>query len=237
MNAPAPALLRPFPEWEHRVAAAFTTRGPRSGAFADPYDQCNLGFRSGDDPGRVAANWRGVLSASGLAGRPFAMPRMVHGDAWADVDGLAEPASPRADGYPAWEPPDSDAVATGLPGRVLAVTMADCLTALVWDPGSGTIAAVHAGWRGVVNGIIGKAVRRLGGPDSGIIAAVGPHIGPCCFEVGREVAEQLDISVKTVDLYRARVMKRMQAQTLADLVGMAIAAGLVDPLRLRPEGA
>ncbi|MBO3275373.1 response regulator transcription factor [Pseudomonas schmalbachii] len=51
----------------------------------------------------------------------------------------------------------------------------------------------------------------------------------------REVAEQLDISVKTVDLYRARVMKRMQAETLADLVGMAIAAGLVDPLRLRGE--
>ncbi|MFV3334630.1 response regulator transcription factor [Pseudomonas sp. NY15437] len=50
----------------------------------------------------------------------------------------------------------------------------------------------------------------------------------------REVAEQLNISVKTVDLYRARVMKRMQAGTLPDLVGMAIAAGLVDPLQLRP---
>lgn len=49
----------------------------------------------------------------------------------------------------------------------------------------------------------------------------------------REVAEQLDISVKTVDLYRSRVMKRMQAQTLPELVGMAIAAGLVDPLALR----
>lgn len=49
----------------------------------------------------------------------------------------------------------------------------------------------------------------------------------------REVAEQLDISVKTVDLYRARVMKRMQAERLPDLVGMAIAAGLVDPLKLR----
>jgi FixJ family two-component response regulator len=47
------------------------------------------------------------------------------------------------------------------------------------------------------------------------------------------VAEQLAISVKTVDLYRSRVMKRMQAETLADLVGMAIAAGLVDALRLR----
>ena len=49
----------------------------------------------------------------------------------------------------------------------------------------------------------------------------------------REVAEQLEVSVKTVDLYRARVMKRMQAQTLPELVGMAIAARLVDPLRLR----
>lgn len=49
----------------------------------------------------------------------------------------------------------------------------------------------------------------------------------------RDVAEQLEVSVKTVDLYRARVMKRMQAQTLPELVGMAIAAGLVDPLRLR----
>lgn len=49
----------------------------------------------------------------------------------------------------------------------------------------------------------------------------------------REIAEQLGVSAKTVDLYRARVMKRMQAQTLPDLVGMAIAAGLVEPLRLR----
>ncbi|MDH4585665.1 response regulator transcription factor [Pseudomonas sp. BN415] len=49
----------------------------------------------------------------------------------------------------------------------------------------------------------------------------------------REIAEQLDISVKTVDLYRARVMKRMQAERLPDLVGMAVVAGLVDPLKLR----
>jgi two-component system response regulator FixJ len=53
----------------------------------------------------------------------------------------------------------------------------------------------------------------------------------------REVAEQLEVSVKTIDLYRSRVMKRMQADTLADLVGMAIAAGLVDALRLRGESA
>ncbi len=49
----------------------------------------------------------------------------------------------------------------------------------------------------------------------------------------REIAEQLGISVKTIDLYRSRVMKHMQAQTLADLVGMAIAAGVIDPLALR----
>jgi FixJ family two-component response regulator len=50
----------------------------------------------------------------------------------------------------------------------------------------------------------------------------------------REIAEQLDISVKTIDLYRSRVMKRMQADSLPELVGMAIAAGLVDALQLRP---
>ncbi len=49
----------------------------------------------------------------------------------------------------------------------------------------------------------------------------------------REIAQQLGVAVKTIDLYRSRVMKRMQAQTLPDLVGMAIAAGLVDPLALR----
>ncbi|OHC29669.1 MAG: DNA-binding response regulator [Pseudomonadales bacterium RIFCSPLOWO2_02_FULL_63_210] len=54
-----------------------------------------------------------------------------------------------------------------------------------------------------------------------------------CGYTNRQVAEQLEISVKTVDLYRSRVMKRMQAETLADLVGMAIAAGLVDALQLR----
>jgi FixJ family two-component response regulator len=54
-----------------------------------------------------------------------------------------------------------------------------------------------------------------------------------CGYTNRQVAEQLAISVKTVDLYRSRVMKRMQAETLADLVGMAIAAGLVDALQLR----
>ena len=49
----------------------------------------------------------------------------------------------------------------------------------------------------------------------------------------REIAERLSISVKTVDLYRARVMKRMQAERHADLVGIGIAAGLADPLNLR----
>ncbi|WP_277053134.1 response regulator transcription factor [Zestomonas thermotolerans] len=52
----------------------------------------------------------------------------------------------------------------------------------------------------------------------------------------REIAEQLQVSVKTVDLYRSRVMKRMQAERLPDLVGMAIAAGLVEPLNLRARG-
>lgn len=195
MNAPAPFLLRPFPEHGDRVAAAFTTRGP-VGAVPGPYDSLNLGFRSGDDSGRVAANWRTALAAAGIAGTPFAIPRMVHGDAWADLDALPAPLTPPPDGSPAWEPPDADALATSRPGRAIAVTMADCLTALVFDPARGTIAAVHAGWRGTRARILGKTLAALAAagridPETTLVA-VGPCLRPGSLAVGADVAATLD---------------------------------------------
>jgi YfiH family protein len=72
-------------------------------------------------------------------------------------------------------------------GDAVAVRTADCVPILLANSKTGSVAAVHAGWRGVVNGIIGKAIAEVQ-PD---LAAVGPHIGPCCFEVGADVAAQL----------------------------------------------
>jgi polyphenol oxidase len=193
----APALLRPFPEWGDRLAAAFTTRGLPSGASpADAYDRLNLGFRSGGDRERVAANWRLVLEAEGVAGLPLALPRMVHGDAWTFADALPRPGEGAPAGIPAWEPEGCDALACGGPGRILAVTMADCLGALIWDPESSAIAAVHAGWRGTRARILAKVLRGLA--EAGRIRPASTYVafGPCLrrrsLAVGPEVAAQLD---------------------------------------------
>lgn len=77
-------------------------------------------------------------------------------------------------------------------GGAVGVRTADCASILLGDPRSGAVAAVHAGWRGVVAGVLPAAVRALAGARTGALrAALGPCIGPCCFEVGSEVADAL----------------------------------------------
>ena len=86
---------------------------------------------------------------------------------------------------------DGDALITADPGIFLAIRTADCVPILLADPVRRVVAAVHAGWRGTVAGIAALTVERMRnefGTDPGdILAAVGPSIGPCCFEVGTEV--------------------------------------------------
>jgi YfiH family protein len=72
----------------------------------------------------------------------------------------------------------------------VGVRVADCVPLLVADPSSGDVAAVHAGWRGVVAQVVSAAITTLGGGP--LLAAIGPCIGGCCFEVGRDVAERLE---------------------------------------------
>jgi hypothetical protein len=89
---------------------------------------------------------------------------------------------------------DGDAIVTNSPGLLLEVRTADCVPILLVDPVKRVVGAVHAGWRGSVSRIAENAVKAMGscfGCDpAGIEAAVGPAIGPCCYEVGPEVAEQ-----------------------------------------------
>ena len=83
--------------------------------------------------------------------------------------------------------PDTDALWTDEPGAALVVLVADCVPILMADPRARRIAVVHAGWRGLVAGIVAKAAAVFDDP-SRVIALAGPSIGPCCYEVGDEVA-------------------------------------------------
>jgi polyphenol oxidase len=114
---------------------------------------------------------------------------------------------------------EADALVARAGGRAIGVRVADCVPVLVADPGSGAVAAIHAGWRGVVGGVLRAGVELLGG--GGLVAAIGPCIGACCFEVGRDVAAQIGFVAREegdkayVDL-RAAVRAQLRALGLDD---------------------
>ena len=94
---------------------------------------------------------------------------------------------------------EGDALVTDRPGVLIGIRTADCVPILIADPDNHAVAAVHAGWRGTLDRIATKAVERLaaeyGSKPENLHAAIGPAIGPCCYEVGPEVSERFRILV------------------------------------------
>jgi len=90
---------------------------------------------------------------------------------------------------------EGDALLSGRSGITVSIRTADCLPILLADRRTGAVAAVHAGWRGTASGIVGVALDRMraefGSEPADVLAAIGPGIGGCCYEVGIEVAQQL----------------------------------------------
>jgi YfiH family protein len=128
---------------------------------------------------------------------------------------------------------EGDALMTNSPGIALSIRTADCLPILIADPEKRAIAAVHAGWRGTVQGIVPKTVRameeKFGSRPENLVVVVGPGIGSCCFEVGPEVASQFGLSGRAkIDLVETihRQLGRNDGAT-----GHFVAAGLCTACR------
>lgn len=154
------------------ASVLFTTR--RGGVSAGPYAGLNLGRWTDDDPVAVERNRAEVQAAAGVR---FAYGRQVHG---AEVV-LATGAT---DGDPA----NADGQVSRAPGVAPMVLTADCLPVAI--AGGGTVAMLHAGWRGLAAGVIERgvaAVREQAGPESELHAAIGPGAGVCCYEVSDDV--------------------------------------------------
>ncbi|MEO6096968.1 MAG: polyphenol oxidase family protein [Fibrobacteria bacterium] len=185
------------------MRAGFTKRrggGASTGAYAD----LNLGYRSGDGHAAVSRNWETVLSSVGVPGKPLILPRMTHGDGLAHADALPEQSalSGQSDQKSLLEPENADAVWSQSNRHVLAVTMADCLTALIFDPYSGTVAAVHAGWRGTHAHILEKTLLALANGRNiraeKTLVAFGPCLRRESLEVGAELADRLEAKFVSV---------------------------------------
>ena len=109
-------------------------------------------------------------------------PRQVHGIAVMEA-------------RPGAGPQDADAIVSDVPGLPVGVVTADCVPLLVAELGGARVVAIHAGWRGLAAGVVAAglaALGRLGARPSRLRAAIGPHIGPCCYEVDGPVVAALE---------------------------------------------
>jgi YfiH family protein len=154
--------------------------GRIGGISIGPYRSFNLAYWVGDDAAHVEENWRRLREAIGDA--PIARCRQVHGKQVRVVT--------RAN---ILQKPEGDGMVTVERGILLAVASADCVPILMMDARGQIVGAIHAGWRGVIAGIAEEGVRAmesLGAKPHEIRAALGPSIGPCCFEVDEELAQR-----------------------------------------------
>jgi polyphenol oxidase len=163
--------------------AGFTTR--QGGVSEGPAGSLNLSYAVGDRPAAVTENRRRAAAALPADPRRLVEAQQVHGPDAAVVDGRH--AGRMLSGV--------DALVTRSSGIWLAIHTADCVPILLLDPAGPGAAAVHAGWRGVAAGVVPAAVRALeraaGAVPAGCLAAIGPAIGGCCYEVDAPVAEAM----------------------------------------------
>lgn len=192
------------------VPHAFGTR--IGGVSPPPLDSLNVGYLEADTPERVRENWRRLLARAGLEAAHLARVRQVHGVKVVEAVREERPERPRV---------EADGIETADPGLAVAVTTADCVPVLAAWGGEGgrpgRVAALHAGWRGVVDGILARFLEARPEPPAAL--ALGPHIRACCFEVGPEVAVRLEAAARAVGLDPARavVPRPGSDRSLADL--------------------
>lgn len=175
---------------EPGYVVAFTTRA--GGVSDGVYASLNLTRGTGDDPEKVEENRRLVCEALGLPHERLAFNRQVH-------SATVYRAGPGTRGQP------GDGLWTDEPRVPLLAMSADCLPiAVVRTTGPPAIAVLHAGWRGLSEGVVSAGVDALGGES--LAAIVGPAIGPCCYEVGPEVSALFDEDLtveRKLDLWSA----------------------------------
>ncbi|HET7556665.1 MAG TPA: peptidoglycan editing factor PgeF [Rhodanobacteraceae bacterium] len=184
---------RILPDWPAppNVHAFSTTRGP-AGSSEPPFDHLNLGLRSGDDLPVALGNrdslefhlelppphWLHQVHGSSVLRFEQPAPRVMYRDHDHDLHARIVAAEPQA-----------DAAVTAAPGVALAILTADCLPVLFCAKDGSEVGAAHAGWRGLCADVLENTLAAMCASREGILAWLGPAIGPQSYEVGEEVRD------------------------------------------------
>ena len=179
------------PTWAG-AAHGFSTR--LGGVSPAPWDSLNLGANRGDDPDNVRENFTRFCAAVGTDVHALVKNHQIHSNLVRPVsraDILSDPAAPGVF--------EADGLVTDVPGLCLTIFSGDCIPVLLYDPVRRCAAAAHAGWRGTAAGIAARAVEVMtadyGCRPENILAAIGPGIGPCCFETHADVPDAMEASL------------------------------------------
>jgi len=217
-------ILRAFPD--EPVCDGFVGRS--GGVSRGPFASLNLSYWVGDDPADVDSNWE-RLRREVPALRAVARMNQVHGNEVHVVTRETVADRPRGDG-----------MVTAQPGVILGIFSADCVPILMIDPKRKICGAFHAGWRGVIADIATAgfaAMTNLGAHASDLRVALGPSIGPCCFEVGEDLADRFRAEVPAAKNHITAGRERKAYLNLRAIVteqlkragNIATASGIIGP--------
>ncbi len=184
--------------------AAFTRLG---GVSQGPFATLNLGSTVGDDPEAVKENHQRALKALGLRREQTVSPYQVHSANVRRV-GRAELGTIQQ---------ETDGLLTAEPGVALLFRFADCAPLILFDPVRRAVGLLHAGWRGAANGVaragVQAFVEHVGSRPADLWVGIGPTIGPCCYQVGAEVAQAVERACPA----GAQVVQRQDGALYLDL--------------------
>src|SRR4051812_26469159 len=172
------------PAWEQYPELLHGFLGRRGGKSSGAYARLNVSYRVGDDQQIVSQNVCDMKQEVGIHDGRVVTMKQVHGDTILEITD-----------HKLKEAGEADAMVTKERDIYLGVLTADCVPILLVAPEKGIAAAVHAGWRGTLAGIADNTVKRLieiyGVSSTELQAALGPSIGPCCYEVKDDVTRPL----------------------------------------------
>lgn len=181
---PIPSALASAALTQAGFSHAFFTRA--GGVSRPPWDTLNFAAGTGDDPAAVRENFDRAAQILGVTASRLYVVSQVHGVA-ARVIGAGEDREELLRAV-------ADITLSRAPGVACGVRTADCVPILIADRTTGAVAAIHSGWKGTVASAAAagvRALRDLIGARGDLLAAIGPHIETCCFEVGADVATEL----------------------------------------------
>lgn len=164
-------------DWDAPAGVRAFTTIRSGGVSSPPYDSLNLGAHVGDDPDRVRQNRALVRQSQGWDVEPLWL-NQVHGTTVFHQDAEGPILAPEADG-----------AVTRLTGHPLVVMTADCLPVVACDRAGTVVGAFHAGWKGLLAGVLEEGLAALDRPASEILVWIGPAIGPESYQVGSEVRQ------------------------------------------------